>query len=80
MTPGFLVSSETYHPGWRAVIDGNAASMVLTNHAFRGMYVPAGNHRVEMRYYPTGFNALLVVTGLSWIVAGLLVRRRPEDG
>ena len=80
MTPGFLVSSETYYPGWRAVIDGNAASIVLTNHAFRGMYVPAGNHRVEMRYYPTGFNALLVVTGLSWIVAGLLVGRRLEDG
>ena len=39
MTPGLLVSSETYHPGWRAVIDGNATSIVLTNHAFRGLYV-----------------------------------------
>ncbi len=50
--PAFLVTSETYYPGWRAFVDGRERPIVLTNVAFRGMPVDAGRHRIEMRFEP----------------------------
>jgi hypothetical protein len=49
---GFLVTSETYFPGWRAWVDGQPANLVLTNAAFRGLPVPAGRHHVRMEFAP----------------------------
>jgi len=69
---GFLVSSETYYPGWDAEIDGKEEPILLTNYAFRGLHVPAGKHRVEIRYKPRGLAALALLSGLSWLVFGLL--------
>lgn len=51
--PAFLVTSETYYPGWRAWVDGAEKRPVLTNAAFRGLAVPAGRHRVRMRFEPS---------------------------
>ncbi len=50
--PAFLVTSETYYPGWRAWLDGVPRPLYLTNVAFRGLPVPAGRHRVEMYFSP----------------------------
>jgi hypothetical protein len=67
--PAFLVTSEAAFPGWRAWIDGRAARLVLTNVAFRGLAVPAGNHVVTMRFDPG------VLWGSAWvtIAAGLVL-------
>lgn len=45
---GFLVLSEVFYPTWDVSIDGNKASIVRTNHAFRGIVVPKGNHTIIM--------------------------------
>lgn len=50
--PEFLVTSETAYPGWRAWIDGRESPLLLTNVAFRGLPVPAGQHAVKMRFDP----------------------------
>jgi hypothetical protein len=47
-----LVTSEAYYPGWRAWIDGREQPLVLTNAAFRGLWTPAGRHRITMRFRP----------------------------
>jgi uncharacterized membrane protein YfhO len=52
-TGGFLVSSEVNYPGWRATVDGNAARIVQTNAAFRGVELPSGAHRIEFRFFPS---------------------------
>ena len=46
------MTSEAYYPGWLAEIDGQPAPIVLTNAAFRGIAIPAGKHRVVMRFAP----------------------------
>ena len=47
---GYLVMSVTPHKYWRIFIDGKRAEAVVTNIGYQGVVVPAGRHRVEMRY------------------------------
>lgn len=47
---GLLVMSEIYHPYWRATIDGEPTSVLQVNIALRAVVVPAGRHRIEMRF------------------------------
>ncbi len=72
--PAFLVTSETYYAGWRGYVDGKEQRLFLTNVAFRGLPVPAGRHRIEMRFGPSvlwrglGISALAGL-GLVGVVA-----------
>ena len=63
--PGLLVVSEAYSGGWRASIDGEPASVLPTNHALRGVPLPAGTHRVDLRYDPPSLRLGLLVSGVS---------------
>ena len=51
----FLVLSETYYPGWKAYIDGTEATLYEANFAFRAVAVPAGRHKVVLKYEPLSF-------------------------
>ncbi len=54
-SPGksFLVLTDAYYPTWRARIDGKDSKIYLADYAFRGVIIPAGNHRIE--FYNTLF-------------------------
>lgn len=45
-----LMSSEVFYPGWEGFIDGKRVDVVKVNHAFRALFVPAGQHTVVLRY------------------------------
>ena len=49
-TASMLVVSEIFYPGWVASIDGQPARIFLTDYLLRGVALPAGQHRIEMRY------------------------------
>jgi hypothetical protein len=84
---GLLFLSEIYYPAWRAWVDGEAAEILRTNTAFRGVVVPAGSHSVRLRYSAAEFRIGFTVSGLSALacLASLLVlgwrgrRRRAEE-
>ena len=63
-----LVLSDSYYPDWSVTIDGEPAPLYRANHAFRGVRVPAGSHRVEFVFDPddlyTGFVVWLVTLAL----------------
>ena len=71
----FLFFSNTYHPGWKATIDGNETETHLANHGYIGIIVPKGKHIVEFRYAPESFflskNIALILSSL--VMLGLLV-------
>ena len=60
--PGFVVLVDTWDPGWQATVDGQETEVLRANLAFRAVAVPAGDHRIEMRYRP---RSVLVGAGLS---------------
>lgn len=41
---GFLVLTDTFYPTWSVFIDGVKSTIYPTDHIFRGVYVPKGNH------------------------------------
>ena len=52
---GFVVISEAAWKGWRAYVDGRPSKIVRANHAFLGVFVPAGHHSVKLTYLPQSF-------------------------
>lgn len=75
---GFLVMSVTPHKYWEITIDGTPAEAVITNIGFQGVVVPAGRHRVVMRYRnPVAERGMAVsVTAILALAGATLWRRR----
>lgn len=46
----WVVVSTSHYPGWKAYIDGKEAPIRYANYAYQGILVPAGEHKVELRY------------------------------
>ncbi|MCL4557437.1 MAG: YfhO family protein [Deltaproteobacteria bacterium] len=65
-SPGLLVISNTYFPGWHAYIDGRGTRVIRADYAFQGVFVPGGRHEVRLDYMPLSF-----VIGLILSLAGL---------
>lgn len=70
-----LVLGEKHYRWWKAEIDGKPAEVVPVNHILRGVYVPAGNHKVEFRFDPLPFKIGKYLTLTSFaLFAVMLVR------
>ena len=63
---GFLVLTDTYADGWKALVDGKETEILRADYNFRAVYLPAGNHEVEFRYRPQSF----LVGGFVSLAAG----------
>lgn len=71
----FLVVADSDFPGWSAWVDGSRAQIAPTNLLVRGIPVPGGRHRIEMRYETPGMRVAVPVTraGLgAWALLALV--------
>jgi hypothetical protein len=72
-----LVVSEINYPGWIATVDGSTAPIYQTDYLLRGVFVPAGAHRVEMRYAAPAARKGAVVSIITILaIAGLCIYAR----
>jgi hypothetical protein len=83
-SPALLVLTDTWFPGWKATVDGRDATVHRVNYATRGVAVPAGSHRVELRYEPASWRAGWIVTLVTLVTLAAAVvlgtrRRRAGD-
>ncbi len=72
--PRQLVVTETYHPQWQCLIDGEPAPVRQTDWTFMSVRVPAGAHHVTVWFEPTRFKQGMTITLVALaIVVGTLV-------
>lgn len=68
---GFAVFSEIWYKGnvdWKIYIDGKESKMIRVNYLLRGAYIPAGNHKVEMKFYPVKGNQYKMIATIATIL------------
>jgi len=77
---GWLIWSQSWYPGWVAVIDGKQKVEVRrANYLFQAVCIPGGEHIVEIIYRPVSFYTGAGITFSSLfftIAAGLIVRKK----
>ena len=79
--PGLLVLSEVYYPAWKAYVDDGPAVLYLVDHVLRGVPVPAGEHRVELRYESPALLAGMVISlGTCGILLALAIAAWVQRG
>ena len=66
-SPGLLVMSEQYYPGWRAYIDGKETPIYAVNGILRGVFLNKGKYTVRLEYKPLSFSIGLVISVIALI-------------
>ena len=67
-TPGLVVLADLWDKGWQAYLEGKPVPILRTNHAIRGVVVPAGSGTLEFRYEPASFAWGLRLAGLAGVI------------
>jgi hypothetical protein len=65
-----FVLTDVHYPGWKATVDGRPASVERVNYLMRGVSVPAGRHRVELRYEPLSWRVGWIVSLVGALAVG----------
>ncbi len=80
----FLLDTNNYHKQWRVSIDGKPAVLFKADMAFRGVWVPQGEHRVVFHYgsawrYALSWFLLILFAGV-FINVLIFIRREGLHG
>ncbi|GMU96493.1 YfhO family protein [Ignavibacterium album] len=71
----FVFIGNSYHPGWKAYLNGVKTEIYKTNHGYLGVVIPEGRHLLKVEYAPESFfiakNIALVLSSL--VILGLIV-------
>src|SRR3989344_7204261 len=62
-----VVLKQTYHPNWRATIDGKPAQSFTVFPFFIATPVTPGTHEVVFSYEPSGLKIILLITEFLFI-------------
>jgi hypothetical protein len=65
--PEMLVVADAWHPQWKASIDGEDAPVIRVNKLFKGVPVPAGEHRVTLYFDTTKYRLGIYLSLAAWV-------------
>jgi hypothetical protein len=74
LRPAYVLFKMTWHPNWKAYVDGAPRPAAMLSPGFAAVPVGPGRHHVEFRYEPGWSKLVLAVAGL--LAAGLIGWRR----
>ena len=72
-TPGYVVLTDTYFPGWVATVDGQPRPILQANVTFRAVAVAAGQHTIDFRYDPFSFRLGGWISVCTWAAVAVAV-------
>jgi hypothetical protein len=78
--PALLVLNDAYAAGWRATVDGGPTEILPSNYMARGVWVPAGKHRVEFTYRTPGLREGWAIFAVGGLAAAAWTRRGARRG
>lgn len=71
---GFLVLSEIFYPGWKAIVDGEEQKIYQANYILRAIELKKGVHLVRVVYDPPWLKWSLIISLMTGcFVVGILV-------
>ena len=53
--PGFLILGDTFHPDWRALVNGRDTKVYPADYLLRGVYLSPGRNVVVFRFKPVAY-------------------------
>ncbi len=80
-TPGQLVLSVPYEPGWTILVDGREVSIDLFEDVFMSVYLTEGEHTISLSYFPQGLipgSILSVICVAIYLAIELFHRKKKE--
>ena len=72
--PGLVVVNDLFYPGWRAYVrqpnrpDGSDVEILRTNRVMRSVYLPAGEHILELTFCPMDFYLGATISVVGWLI------------
>lgn len=76
--PGYILFRMSYHPNWRAELDGETVDTVMLAPGYVGVRAAPGEHTLVMTYRPPSWNRVLLWTGLAFLVLLAVAERRRQ--
>jgi hypothetical protein len=73
--PSMVVISQSWYPAWKAYVDGMPVRIWRANYAFDAVEVPAGQHRLELKYQDRALFLGALLSAMGLLVLGLLATR-----
>ena len=73
-----LMLKVTYHPNWRATVDGVETDTVMLMPSFIGVQLPPGDHKVLLEYRPRRLRMILLILGVLTLPLIALAEMRGE--
>ena len=74
--PSLVVIAQASSPAWKAYVDGQPVPLWKANHAYQAWLVPAGAHRVEVRYEDNLFRTGGIISALALVACLIPLCRR----
>src|SRR5262249_14198768 len=66
--PAILSLSLVYYPGWQAIIDGQATTLLRADTALTALAMPPGEHTVQLDFRSISYNIGALVSFLTLIL------------
>jgi hypothetical protein len=66
--PGFLFLSETFFPGWKALVNQEEVPIINANYAFKAIPLMKGQNSVKVIYSPLSFKIGAILSVFSFLV------------
>ncbi|MEO8370690.1 MAG: hypothetical protein ABI806_16015 [Candidatus Solibacter sp.] len=78
--PAWALFKSTWHPNWKATLDGKSVSTAMLSPGFIGIPVPAGHHALSMQYRPGAWKLWLALVGALVAIGLAFAERKLNEG